>query len=80
MLPDGRSFRDIDEYKRLLLEDKDQLTRGLAQKLVAYATAAAPTALDEPAVTAIVQKAREHNYGFKSLIHEVVQSPLFQSK
>src|SRR5947199_8283330 len=30
VLPDGRRFRDIDEYKQLLLADKDHLTRALA--------------------------------------------------
>ena len=78
--PDGRAFRGIDEYKQLLLADKDQLARGLAEKLLAYATGAAPKKSDRPAIGTIVEKARGKNYGFKSLIHEVVQSPLFQSK
>lgn len=79
-LPDGRGFRDIDEFKKLLLEDKDQLARCLTEKLLAYATGAAPTKADKPEVEAIVHRLREQNYGFKSLIHEVVQSRLFQTK
>lgn len=79
-LPDGRRFRDIDEFKQLLLEDKDQLARALTEKLLAYSTGAAPTKADKSEVEAIVRKLREQNYGFKSLIHEVVQSPVFQSK
>ena len=31
--PTARPFKDIDEYKQLLLADKDQLARNLAQKL-----------------------------------------------
>lgn len=80
VLPDGRRFRDIDEYKKLLLEDKDQLARALTEKLLAYSTGAAPTKADKTEGEAIVRKLREQNYGFKSLVHEVVQSPLFQSK
>ncbi|NBR85134.1 MAG: DUF1592 domain-containing protein [Proteobacteria bacterium] len=79
-LPDGRRFRDIDEYKKLLLDDKDQLVRCLTEKLLAYSTGAAPTKADKAEVEAIVRKLRGHNYGFKSLIQEVVQSPVFQSK
>jgi hypothetical protein len=79
-LPDGRRFRDIDEYKKLLLEDKDQLARALAEKLLAYSTGAAPTKADKPEVEATVRKVRDGKYGFKSLIHEIVQSPIFQSK
>ena len=80
VLPDGRRFQNIDEYKQLLLSDKDQLARALAEKLLAYATGAAPTSADDPQIDAIVAKAREKNYGFRSLIHEIVQSDLFQNK
>lgn len=80
VLPDGRKFKDIDEFKKLLLEDKDQLARSLAEKLLAYSTGAAPTKADKAEIEAIVGKVRAKNYGFKALIHEVVQSPIFQSK
>jgi hypothetical protein len=79
-LPDGRRFRDIDEYKKLLLDDKDQLARGLTEKLLAYSTGAAPTKTDKSAVEAIVRNVRDKKYGFKTLIHEIVQSPMFQTK
>jgi mono/diheme cytochrome c family protein len=80
VLPDGRRFRDIDEYKKLLLEDKDQLARSLTEKLLAYSTGAAPTKVDKPEIEAIVGRLRDQKYGFKSLIHEIVQSTIFQSK
>lgn len=80
VLPDGRRFQNIDEYKQLLLNDKDQLTRALAEKLLSYATGAAPTSTDAPQIDAIVAKVREKNYGFRSLLHEIVQSALFQNK
>src|SRR5581483_4347587 len=44
VLPDGRRFADIDELKQLLLADRDQLARALAEKLLTYATGAPPTA------------------------------------
>ena len=80
VLLDGRPFRDIDEYKKLILADKDQLARNLAEKLLAYGTGAAPTPTDKPQIELIVSRVRDKNYGFKSLIHEVVQSALFQNK
>lgn len=79
-LPDGRQFRNIDEYKQLILEDKDQLARNLTEKLLAYSTGSSPTHADKPQIEAIVHSLRDKNYGFKALIHEIVQSPLFQSK
>jgi hypothetical protein len=80
VLTDGRKFQNIDEYKQLLLTDKDQLARALAEKLLSYGTGAAPTIADKPQIEAIVQKSREKNYGFRSLVHEIVQSQVFQSK
>ncbi len=80
VLPDGRRFHDIDEYKKLVLEDKDQLARALTEKLLAYSTGAAPAKADRSQVEAIVRNTRDHNYGFKSLVHEIVQSPMFQTK
>jgi hypothetical protein len=80
ILPDGRRFADIDDYKRLLLEDKDQLARNLAEKLLAYATGAVPTTADKAEVERIVAKIREQDYGLRSLVHEVVQSGVFRKK
>ena len=80
VLPDGRRFQNIDEYKKLLLNDKDQLARALADKLLSYATGAAPTSADDPQIDDIVAKVREKNYGFRTLVHEIVQSDLFQNK
>ena len=79
-LADGRKFKNIDELKQLLLEDKDQLARALASKLVTYATGRAPEAADRGEIDEIVAKVRETNYGFRSLVHEVVQSSLFRNK
>ena len=80
VLPDGRQFENIDDYKKILLENKDQLARNLTAKLVAYSTGAPPTPLDDPEIDSIVSRVREKDYGFRSLVHEIVQSALFQSK
>lgn len=80
VLPDGSKFTNIDEFKQLLLRDKDQLARALAAKLLTYATGAAPEATDQAAIEAIVHKAREKHYGFRTMVHEIVQSKLFQTK
>ena len=80
VLPDGRAFQNIDEFKKLLLTDKDQLARALAKQLVTYATGAAPETSDQGQLEKLVTDIRGKNYGFKSLIHTLVQSPLFQNK
>ena len=79
-MPDGRPFADVDEYKRLLLEDKDALAFALASKLLVYATGATVQFADRTDVTAIVEQVREKDYGLRSLVHAVVESRPFLHK
>ncbi|HEV7403654.1 MAG TPA: DUF1592 domain-containing protein [Chthoniobacteraceae bacterium] len=79
-LADGRAFQNIDDFKQLLLEEKDQITRALTVKLLTYATGAAPEKSDRSKVSVIVAEARGQNYAFRSLIHDIVQSELFRTK
>ncbi len=48
--------------------------------LVTYATGAIVTFDDRAETTAILQRAQPHHYGLRTLVHELVQSPLFQTK
>jgi hypothetical protein len=56
------------------------LARGLAGKLLTYATGQAPDATDSPQIDKIVATTGSKNYGFRALVHEVVQSEVFQTK
>jgi hypothetical protein len=78
---EGKKFRDIDEYKKLLLADhKDQIARNLAEKLMVYATGAEIQFADREIVEQMVDRIKAKNYGFRTLLHEVVQSRVFLSK
>jgi hypothetical protein len=77
---DGRRFRDIDEYKQLLLADPDQLSHNMAEKLILYATGAEVDFADRAVVERIVEESKTHRHGLRSLIHAVVQSTIFQTK
>jgi hypothetical protein len=79
-LPDGRAFKNIDDFKQLLLANKDQIARALTTRLVTYATGGTTNAADQTEIDAIVAKVRDKNYGFRSLIHEIVASDLFRRK
>jgi mono/diheme cytochrome c family protein len=76
-LADGRSFQDIDGLKKLLLEDRDQLARCLAEKLLIYGTGRGLRYADRAEVDEIVARSRARGHGLRSLIHDVVQSRLF---
>lgn len=77
--PDGKTFADIRDLRALLIKQPELLARGLARHLVTYATGAPVTAIDQPAIEALVKSAGGE-YGVRSLIHAVVQSELFRTK
>lgn len=80
VMPDGKKFKDSDQFKKILREDPEAIARNVTEKLLVYATGSPIGPADRPAVDAIVQRAREKNYGLRSLIHELVQSELFLEK
>ena len=77
-MPTGEPFADIHEFKRLLAKDPEQLTSNLTRKILTYALGRKIGFADRTVVEEIVRQTREQNYGFRSLIHAVVQSPAFQ--
>jgi len=79
-LPDGRKFRDVREFKELLLADEKQLARNLARQLTVYATGAPVRFADRERIEGILDRAASSHYGVRSLIHELVQSELFRNK
>ncbi len=80
MLPDGRSFADVREFKQLLLTDEPQIARNLVQQLLVYATGTPTLFSDRQAVESILSRARDSEFGTRTLIHELIQSQLFLSK
>ena len=52
----------------------------LARKLLIYATGADIQFADREVVEQLVAKSRAQNYGFRSLVHEVVQTRVFLNK
>ena len=74
----GEPFKDVREFKKLLVRDPDQLTRNLARKLLTYALGRKVGFSDRPAVEKIVRQSRSKNHGLRSLIHAVANSDVFQ--
>lgn len=79
-LPDGRKFTDIRSLKKLLLADERQLARNLAQQFLVFATGAPVRFGDRAELEQILDRTQSKQYGVRSLIHEIVQSNLFQTK
>jgi hypothetical protein len=77
VLPGGQPFRNIVEFKRLLLQHEEQtVARNLAGQLATYATGAPVSFSDRSQIEEILRKTRASGYGVRS----IVQSSLFQNK
>jgi mono/diheme cytochrome c family protein len=79
-MADGRAFRDVHAFKRLLAADSAQLARNMVGQLATYATGAPVRFSDRTTVDAILNKSRRGGHGVRTLIHELVQSEMFQCK
>ena len=79
-LPDGRAFKDVRDFKRLLLTDEAQIARNFVQQLIIYASGSPVRFADREAVEQILQRTKPGGHGVRQIIHEIVQSELFRSK
>lgn len=71
--PEGNAFNDVEEFRAILLQDKEQLARNLVQRLLIYATGSAIDFADRPVVETILDETRASGFGIRSLIHAVAQ-------
>lgn len=76
----GQAFKDVTQFKKLLLRDERQIARNLAQQLVTYATGAPVRFGDRSRVEEILDHSSATKLGVRTLITEVVKSELFRRK
>lgn len=79
-MADGRPFKDIHDFKQILLADNEALARSLVQRLILYATGAPVGYADRASVDLILERSRESGYGLRSMLREIVMNQLFQRK
>ena len=72
--------RTSTSFKKLLLADPRAIARNMVGQMVIYATGAPVGFADRAAVEKVLDQTADGRYGMRSLIHEIVQSPLFLTK
>ena len=77
---DGEAFRNVAEYKRLLLRDQEVVAQALVERLILYATGSPVSFADRAQVERILAAAHKSDYGLRTLLHQVVLSPQFRRK
>ena len=77
---DGKKFKDIREFKKIVAADERQLARNIVGQLAVFATGAPVGFSDRPKVEAVLDQAKEGHYGVRDLVHGLVSSDLFLNK
>jgi len=80
VLPDGRKFAGITDMQTLLAADPDVLLKNLTAQFAVYSTGRQIAFSDRAAIATIVRQTKAQGHGIRTLLHELVQSPLFQTK
>lgn len=79
-MPDGQHFRDVDDFRQLLVKRPRQLATNVAEKLLTYGTGAPVGFADREAVERIVDGTAKDDFGLKSIVREVAASQIFLTK
>jgi hypothetical protein len=79
-LPDGRAFKDVREFKKLLVQDEVPIARNLVRQFTIFATGAPVRFSDREEIEKILTAAKADRYGVRSIVHAIVQSELFRNK
>ncbi|NDH95122.1 MAG: DUF1585 domain-containing protein, partial [Planctomycetia bacterium] len=80
VLPDGRPFKDANEFKQLLLNDRDVIARAFIEHLCTYALRRVLTIDDRDDVAAIVAVAKQNDYRLKDIVRAVAVSELIRRR
>lgn len=79
-MPDGRSFKDANDFKRLLIEDREKFVQAFIEHLCTYGLRRVLTVDDQEDITAIVAEARKNQYGVKDIVRAVAVSELMRKR
>ena len=77
-LPDGRTFKDVNDLTALLAQDPERLARAFVAHLSRYATGAEVSYADRAEIRSIVVSTKGSGHGLRSLIHALAENAIFK--
>ena len=80
VMPDGRAFTDAVQFKRLLLEDRDQIARAFIEQLCTYALRRVLTFDDQDDLKAIFAEAKRNDFRVQDIVRAVALSDLIRKR
>ena len=79
-LPNGKAFENFQDFKALLIDQKDRFRRALSEKLFLYALGRPARAADRTDINFVAQTLAENGDTFEAAIQALVKTKAFQSK
>ena len=79
-LPDGRAFSDSEQFKQLLLDDRDEFLRAFVEHLCTYGLRRVLTVDEREDIQAIVKESKQKNYQLKDIVRAVATSELIKKR
>lgn len=80
VMPDGRSFKNADEFKRLLLDDLETFQHAFVEQLCTYALRRVLTVDDEDDIQFIVEDIKKTPGGVRDIVRAVALSELIRKR
>ena len=80
MLPDGREYLNVDEFKKLLVADLDAFNHTFIEKLAIYGLRRSMSFDDRDDLKAIAAASKAMDYRVKDIVTALVTSELFQKR
>ena len=80
VMPDGRVYKDSVQFKKLLLEDRDQIARAFIEHLCTYALRRVLTVDDQDDLKLIEAEAKQSQYRLKDIVRAVATSELLRKR
>lgn len=79
-MPDDRPFKDANDFKRLLLEDRDKVALAFIEHLCTYGLRRVLTFDDQDELKAIAVEAKKSDYRIKDIVRAVALSDLMKKR
>jgi len=79
-LPSGQKFNDVDGFKKILVERRQQFVTALTTKMLSYATGRRATPTDRPQIQRLATQLAERGDGMRDLVELIATSDAFRSK
>lgn len=80
VMPSGKEFQTLSEFKRLMMEEKARFLQGFTEKMLAYALGRPVGAADQQLVDGILSTTSKDDHRLQAVIQAIVATQAFQTR